>query len=285
MVVYPRGGSERPVAPVIVGVDGSEQSVAAASWAVDEAARRHAQLRVILANDQPARDDELWETLRGTVDRLWTEHPQVEIYPKITRGHPAAELVRRSANAQLVVVGSRGRGPVTATLLGSVSTKVCTHAHSPVVVVRDPRHDGPVVVGLDGSPHSQLALRFAFDAAARRNTELVAMQVWQEATVEHPPQVPPLDIDLEQHLERVRRSLAEQLAGWREGYPHVPVRAVAQRGHVVLELVHAARTAQLLVVGHRGMGGFTGMLLGSVATGVLHHAPGVTAVVRASVPV
>lgn len=264
-----------PAGPVVVGVDGSEQSAAAASWSVDEAARRSAQVRVVLVNDRPARDDELWAELEGIVAQLSAEHPQLEIYPKLARGHPAAELVRRSAQAQLVVVGSRGRGAVAGTLLGSVSTKVATHAHCPVVVVREPRYEGPVVVGLDGSRHSQLALRFAFETAAERRTALVAMQVWQETHAEQPA----LDIDLEEHLERVRRSLAEQLAGWREGYPSVNVRAVAQRGHVVGELVHAARDAQLLVVGHRGAGGFAGMLLGSVAAGVLHHAPWVVAVV------
>jgi nucleotide-binding universal stress UspA family protein len=274
-----------PVAPVVVGVDGSERSIAAASWSVDEARLRHAPLRVVLVNDQPARDDELWEALQRIVDRLAAESPRSEIHPKIARGHPAAELIDRSSQAQLVVVGSRGRGPVTGALLGSVSTKVAAHAHCPVAVVRDLPRDGPVVVGLDGSPDSQAALHFAFDAAARRHTGLVAMQVWREANVEHPALVPPLDIDLEEHLERVRRSLAEQLAGWRESFPTVPVRAAAQRGHVVLELVHAARDAQLLVVGHRGLGGFAGMLLGSVATGVLHHAPSVVAVVRSSVPV
>lgn len=269
-----------PARPVVVGVDGSEQSFAAASWAVDEAARLSEQVRVVLVNDRAPCDDELWACLEGNVRRLSTDHPQLKIYPKLARGHPASELVRRSAQARLVVVGSRGRGAVAGTLLGSVSTKVATHAHCPVVVVREPRYDGPVVVGLDGSPHSQLALRFAFETAAERATELVAMQVWQEPHAEQPA----LDVDLQEQLERVRRSLAEQLAGWREGYPSVPVRAVAQRGHVVGELVHAARDAQLLVVGHRGAGGFAG-LLGSVAAGVLHHAPGAVAVVRGSVPV
>lgn len=266
--------------PVIVGVDGSEPSRTAAAWAAEEAGLRDAELRVVLVNDQPARDDELWASVRGIADRLAAGRPRAKIYPKIARGQPAAELIRRSAGAQLVVAGSRGRGRVSSALLGSVSTKIAAHARCPVAVVRELPRGGPVVVGLDGSAENRTALRFALDAAARRGTEVVAMRVWREANAEHPALVPPLDIDLEEHLDRVRRGLAEQLAGWREEYPHVPVRAVAQRGHVVLELAHAARDARLLVVGHRGGGGFAGLLLGSVATGVLHHAPGVVAVAR-----
>jgi nucleotide-binding universal stress UspA family protein len=272
-----------PEGPVIVGLDGSDQPMTAAAWAADEADRRHAEVRVVLVNDDPAQDERLWETLQGIVDRLSAQHPALGIYPKIARGHPAAELIRRSAKAQLVVVGSRGRGPVTGTLLGSVSAKVATHAHCPVVVVREPHEEGPVVVGLDGSQQSQAALEFAFEAAAERGTELVAMQVWQETAVEYPV-LAPLDIDLAEQKERVRASLVEQLAGWGEKYPNVPVRAVAQRGHVVLELVHSARDARMVVVGHRGRGGFAELLLGSVASGVLHHAPWVVAVVRGDNP-
>jgi nucleotide-binding universal stress UspA family protein len=260
-----------PEGPVVVGLDGSDPSMTAAAWAADEAGRRHAEVRVVLVNDDPAQDERLWDTLQDTVNRLSARHRALDIYPKMARGHPAAELIRRSSQARLMVVGSRGRGPVTGTLLGSVSTKVATHAHCPVVVVREPHEEGPVVVGLDGSPQSQAALEFAFEAASLRGTELVAMQVWQETDIEYPV-LAPLDVDLAGQKERVQASISEQLAGWSEKYPNVPVRPVAQRGHLVLELVHAARDARLIVVGHRGRGGFTGLLLGSVATGVLHHA-------------
>lgn len=88
-------------------------------------------------------------------------------------------------------------------------------------------------------------------------------------------------IDWEALEDDVRRELAEQLAGWEQRYPQVvAVRSSVPRGHPVVELTNAARDAQLLVVGHRGHGGFTGMLLGSVASGVLHHASCPVAVVR-----
>jgi nucleotide-binding universal stress UspA family protein len=269
-------------APVVVGVDGSGQALAAAQWAANEADSRHAEMRIVLVNNNPAEDEPLWEQVEDIANRLSTGHPDLRVYPKIARGHPAAELISRSEGAQLVVVGSRGHGPLTGALLGSVSTQVAGYAHCPVVVVREPHEQGPVVVGLDGSPHSQAALRFAFETAAAHETGLVAIQVWQESNAQHPPLVAPLDVDLTRYLESVRASLREQLAGWGERYPGVRVRSVAQRGHVVLELVHSAHNARMLVVGHRGQGGFPRLTLGSVAAGVLHRAPWVVAVVRDS---
>lgn len=267
-----------PTGPVVVGVDGSEHSLTAMAWAVGEAELRHAEVRVVMVNDDPTRDDELWEMLEGVAERSAAKSPRLEIYPKIARGHPASELVRRSSQARLLVVGTRGRSAVAQTFLGSVSTKVAAHAHCPVVVVPDHGGNGPVVVGLDNSPHSRAALRFAFEAAAARDAELIAMQVWQYT--EYAPIVAPLEVEWRPLKEGAERDLSEQLAGWRETYPNVPTRRIAQRGHPVAELTHAARDAQLLVVGHRGLGGFEGMLIGSVAAGVLHHAPCPVAVVR-----
>ncbi|CAM01714.1 universal stress protein family [Saccharopolyspora erythraea NRRL 2338] len=262
-----------------MGTDGSAQSRLAVSWAAAEAARRATAVRVVSVNDDPHLDEKLWTDLETLVEETRHEYPEVELYPKIARGHPAAELVRRSCEAPLVVVGSRGRSPLRATLLGSVSTKVATHAHCPVVVVRNQANGaGDVVVGLDDSGYSQAALRFAFDAAAARGTELVAVQVWQP--VDPSAVLPMLDSDMRDLAESAERGLAEQLAGWSEQYPTVPVRRIARQGHPVFELTCLGRDARLVVVGHRGRGGFTGLLMGSVATGVLQHATCPVAVVR-----
>lgn len=270
----------RSEGPVVVGVDGSQQSLAAASWAAEEAALRHADMHLVLANDAPERDEELQTMLQGVVGRLATHHPELSVHPEIVHGHPATELIHRSAQAQLVVVGSRGRGPLVDMLLGSVSTKIAHHARCPVVVVRDPRPEGPILVGIDGSTHSHAALRFAFQTAAERGADLIAMQVWDVT----PGVVPIPEEHLKQRQESVHRSLAEQLASHGKEYPSVSTRAVAQRGHPVQELTKAARDAQVLVVGDRGTGGFTELLLGSVAIGVLHHAPGTVALVRNDIP-
>lgn len=269
-----------PRNPVVVGVDGSTASLAAVAWALREAEVRRAETRIIMVNNDPGRDDELWTVLEGIVERSAAEHPDSEIYPKIARGRPADELVRRSPQAQLVVVGSRGRSALPATLLGSVSTKVATHAHCPVLIVREQPHAGPVVVGVDDSPGSRHALRFAFEFAAAHQSCLAAVRVWQYA--EYAPVVEPLESEWLRFKQNAELGLAEQLAGWTELYPTVGVQRIAQRGHPVAELAHAARDARLLVVGHRGRGGFAGLALGSVAAGVIRHAPCTVAVVRES---
>jgi nucleotide-binding universal stress UspA family protein len=133
-------------------------------------------------------------------------------------------------------------------------------------------------VGLDNSPYSREALEFAFAAASRYDSELVAVQVW--ADVEHAPVVPRMENELIELRDEALRGLAEQLAGWAESYPNVAVRKVAQRGHPAAELAATSDEARLLVVGHRWHGGFTRLLLGPVAAGVLHHAPCPVAVVR-----
>ncbi|MER7014461.1 universal stress protein [Saccharopolyspora sp. NPDC000359] len=264
-------------ARVVVGVDGSAASLAAAEWAADEAELRHAeQLEFVAVTRDPSGDDAAWATVRPLADRFAAHRS--EVAAEVVHGNPADVLVQRSDGAELVAVGTRGRGALAATLLGSVSAKLAAHARCPVVVAREHRRSGPVVVGVDNSPRSLAALRYAFDAAARYGCELVAVQAWQD--LELAPIVPPLEHELAAMRDEALRGLAEQLAGCAESYPDVPVHRVAQRGHPVSGLAAAAEGARLLVVGHRGRGGFTGLLLGSVAVGVLHHAQCPVAVVR-----
>lgn len=259
--------------PVVVGVDGSPPSVRAALWAGAEAARAGLPLHLVLVDG--TRADHSVDELTG---RCRKAIPGLNVTGEVAAGHPAAELVRRSAQAQLVIVGSRGHGAFREALLGSTSTSLAAHARCPVVVVRgEPRTAGPVVVGVDDSPGSRAALEHAFDHAARRRAELIAVQALPDAhfTAEVYPTPDPREI-----RTRADLYLAEQLAGWCADYPDVPVHRDVANQHPVTALCRAAESAQLLVVGHRGRGGFAGLLLGSVAHGVLHHAPCPVAVVR-----
>lgn len=248
--------------PVVVGVDGSEWSKLAAEWAVQEADLRKAvQVCFVMATEDPSLDETARDTVGPLTEGLADRHPTLKISSDVVHGEPADVLLRWSADAQLLVVGSRGRSSLGATLLGSVSAKAATHAQCPVIVIRGRRDTGPVVVGLDNSPHSSAALKFAFDSASRYGCELRAVQVWQDP--EYAPVVPRLGWELIDLRAEAVRGLAEQLAGWTESYPDVTFHKVAQRGHPVAELAAAADDARLLVVGHRGRGGFTGLLLGS----------------------
>src|SRR5690606_3692092 len=165
-------------------------------------------------------------------------------------------------------------------LLGSVAVGLGGHARCPLVVVRavqDSEPTAPVVVGVDGSPLSDPALAFAFEAAAVRGVALEAVHAWREL-VGDLDMATLLDWDAIETEERAL--LAERLAGWAEKYPDVPVRRVVTRERPARVLVEQSRGAQLVVVGSRGRGGFTGLVLGSVSHAVLHHAHCPVAVVR-----
>jgi nucleotide-binding universal stress UspA family protein len=184
------------------------------------------------------------------------------------------------------VIGDRGLGGVTGLLVGSVATALAAHAESPVVVVRAngidelPDPSAPIVVGVDGSPVSEAALAFAYEAAAARGVPLVAVHTWWDVFVD--PAVAPL-LDWDAIASDERQVLAERLAGWSEKYPDVSVQPVILRDRPAHALVEQSRRAQLVVIGSRGRGGFTGLLLGLVSHAVLHRAPCPVAIIRPDV--
>ena len=138
-----------------------------------------------------------------------------------------------------------------------------------------------MVVGVDGSPTSEPALAMAFEEAAIRGAELVAVHAWVEfASDTVYASARQFFVDWDAIENREREMLAERLAGWREKYPDVTVRRVVMGGRPARCLVEQAADAQLLVVGSRGHGGFAGMLLGSTSHALIHHAPCPLLVVR-----
>ena len=222
--------------------------------------------------------------LADGVERLRATYPDIEVTVQLEpQDSVAAVLIEASTSARLLVVGSRGRGGFTGLLLGSVSVTVAAHAHCPVVVVRTRRADDssvrPVVVGVDGSPTSTSAVDHAFDQASRLGLPLVAVHAWELPTLFGP--VPPW---LPEEVEEIRMAekavLSESLAGHMERYPDVNVTSMVHRGGPAHVILAAAEDAELLVVGSRGLGGFRGLLLGSVSQAVLHHATCPVAVVH-----
>lgn len=260
-----------PNQPVTAGVDGSEGSVRAAEWASAEAEARGAALELVCVNDDPDRTAQAERAAQEMADQCRTRYPRLAVTWEIAAGHPIEELVRRSETAQLLVLGARGHGTFTSSLLGGVSANVAVHAHCPVAVVRHHAPDsGPVVVGSDDSQCGQRAVRFALAAASRLGAELVVLRAWHEEGLLALPLTPP---DRDRVQQEVERALIAQTNPLREENPDVRIREVVHRGHPVAALVDAARNARLVVVGHRGGGGFDGLFLGSVASGILHHAP------------
>jgi nucleotide-binding universal stress UspA family protein len=282
--------------PVVVGVDGSGSAYRAVEWATAEAARRGVALRLVSAfswttSDHPTRRsgrvaqyrDQLLEAARHRLSRAARIAEDtglgVETTQQVEIGAPIEVLGSEARRARLLVLGDRGLGGVAGLVLGSVAVGLAARGACPVVIVRGEtgNTDGPVVVGIDGSPVSEAALGFAFAAAAVRGVALVAVHAWSPTAVDKALE-PVMDWDAVADEEEA--VLAERLSGWGQKYPQVTVRRSVVRDGAARALVDASRGAQLVVVGSRGRGEAAGLLLGSVSHGVLHAAHCPVALVR-----
>lgn len=262
-----------PTRPVLACVDGSRASMRAVHWAAGEAALRHAELCLVHVRERDAEQDPLPAAQRYAAESF----PDVAVRTRVSDGNIAEELLELSKQARLLVAGSRGVGRPVEALPNSTEAVLAMHAHCPVVIVPDEpgSDDGAIVVGVDGSSLSEAAVEFAFDSAAVRHAGLVAVHTWMGV-------VPGTDRAVTEPEEnrREERLLAERLAGWQQKYPEVDTTRLAVRDRPVRILLEQAESAQMLVVGSRGQGGFTGMLLGSTSTALLYCTPCPLAVVR-----
>jgi nucleotide-binding universal stress UspA family protein len=281
-----------PTGAVVVGFNGREHATVALSQAVDEAVRRRAPLVVVYAANYPgmtlepgpgllhhepgalAAAEEV--TARG-VALAHALAPELELAGATEVASPSKALVEASHDAALVVLGSRGYGRLVGTLLGSVAFNVAAGARCPVLVVKAEAADRPpgtrrgIVVGTDGSPAAQAAVRFAAHRAASGPTPVEVVTCTGGHQVE--------DVDealLRASAERIAASTADELHA---AYPSVPVSTRVEDCPAEVTLVDASADADLVVVGTRGRGAFQGMLLGSVSHAVIHGATSLVVVV------
>ncbi len=273
---------------ILVGVDGSPGSRAAVLWAAAEAVRRRNELVVLHVYEWRVRgaraqiggayaDDarrHAREVVEAGVAAARDNAPGVNVRSEIAQGSPGRTLVNDSANANLVVVGSRGRGGFASLLLGSVGQQVATHAKCPVVVVRG-RSDVPtssIVVGVDGSSAAGHALGAALAEAVVRDVGVVAIRAYTPSLPPWGTDVPPHLEDWEERRTAEHRVLLDDIAPWADKYPDVTLECIAAAGGAADALVRHSADAQLVVVGTRGHGSISGTLLGSVGLQLLHHA-------------
>ncbi|MFE9097299.1 universal stress protein [Streptomyces sp. NPDC007264] len=284
--------------PITVGVDGSQESVAAAAWAGREAVRRGLPLRIVHAWQWQSYDVPLdadretqgqWarEVVREAERTLTDRHPELTVTAEALQAPPVETLVAEAAGAELMVLGSRGHGAVVGFLLGSVGQQVIAESVRPVVLVRS--DDRPatevagreIVVGQHGEPDdSAPALGFAFATAAARGAAVRVVRAWSLPPVfAYSPASLKL-LDEAGGLEPYeRKALDAALRPWRERYPDVRVSEHVEMGSAAQVLLSVAGDAQLVVVGRRAHRSAVGARIGSVVHALVHHAPCPVAVV------
>lgn len=284
----PRGNPPTDfVPPVVVGVGRSGRSWGALHWAAAEAGARSRPLRIVHAFGWPlsggAFDAYVGGTLeqaeeaaallvRDAVVRARSIVPELEISTVLTRLPIALLLLKQAKEADLLVIGTRGHGGIRNLLAGSINAQVFNRASCPVTVVPPFRKVSPgpsatrVVIGVDDSAASQLAVGFAFQAAARRGVGLTAVRA---------------------RMHRRRCSLAQSdversVAVWRDVFPNVDVRTTLAWQELGAALVAESAGAALTVIASRWRHERGGRRAASASHTVLRHAHSPVAIIKAA---
>ncbi|MEV8031786.1 universal stress protein [Streptomyces sp. NPDC086182] len=288
---------------IVVGLDGSPESLAAAEWAALEALRTDAHLRVVhawlwrprvyaplagVSIPPPTADDpeRVWaERLpHETAAQLAALHPGLSVSAERVAEQPVTVLLAAAENTALLVLGSRGLGGVHGFLVGSVAQALVARSRTPIVLVREgaaPEGDHEtrdVVLGLDLEHPDASVIAFALRAATHRATDL---------RVVHGLSLPPYygysgasgAGVKEELLAEAQRQLTEVLSPWREKFPDVQVREQAVIGGAGPHLVEASQNAALVVVGRRNRQSPVGAHIGPVTQAVMHHSTAPVAVI------
>lgn len=288
-----------------MAVDGSEHSERAVEWAAEQADLEHRRLLAVSAVEwrpewstfwpgamvggAPVRPDDLERAGRAVADEAAALasrlRPGLAVEAVARVGDPRQVLVDLSADAHLLVMGSRGRGPLRSMLLGSVSSTVVREARSPVVVCRPRTGTAPssgVVVGADGTPESLPVIRFAFEQASLRGLRLTVLHAyWDAVVVAAEVRRRSESLSVAPELEDLRVVLSQTVAGFGEQFPDVEVSLQLAHG-LVDEALGSNRSWDLVVVGRHPVDTVRRVLTGSIANAVLEQAHTTVAMVPQS---
>ncbi len=284
--------SSNPIVPgaVVVGVDGSESATRALDWAAEQASLEGRTLVVTHAVDDSAVQSSAWagatwvlptpfqqlmamatEVVDAAVERATGHHPELDVVARPVHADVRRDLLALSHDASLLVLGSRGRGPVASAVLGSVSAHLARYSACPVVVCR-PGHPGRVrdgvVVAVDGTAEGTPVIAHAFHHASLRRLPLTIIHCVDE--VDDP--------------EREQLLVASAVAGYGEQYPDVHVEVHLESGLLPAILDRGARAHDLVVVGRHPVESLGRRLGKPTATTVLEHTDSTVAVVPEPAP-
>ncbi|OKJ29817.1 universal stress protein [Streptomyces sp. CB01580] len=284
---------------IVVGFDGTAESVAASRWAAREAVLRGVPLHLVHVEETftvlgvPSagpgpRHGDADPLLRAAREELLARHPRLRIGSESLGGRPAAALAGAAADADMLVLGSRGLGTLAGVVLGSVCMAVVHALERPVVLVRATEDVGPgpreghpeggVVVGVDPGHPCDALLAFAFEEASLRRCALVAVHSWT------PPPLAGYGAAYSpeghaQMAEAMKNELDDLLKPWRDRCPAVALDARSEIGRPAEQLLEAGAAAALVVVGRRVRRSRIGGHIGPVTHAMLHHSTAPVAVV------
>ncbi|WP_067780099.1 universal stress protein [Actinomyces vulturis] len=278
---------------ILVGVDGSDESFGAVEWALARAQRTGARVHLVCAYSLPSftaaaldggyaavDDAAIRQGAQAVLDTAMkrAEGRGIEVTSSLEAGDPAGVLVDLSAHVDLLVVGTRGGGGFAGRLLGTVSLAVPAHAHCPTVVV--PRHTGGtaftpverIVVGVDGSDSARNALNWALGERRLWDAELTAVAAVPFASGAGALAWLPAAVDRDIVISDVRAGLERAVNEAIKPEDDGKVAYHALDGNAAELMVEFSTAVDLVIVGSRGRGGFSGLLLGSTSQAVLAHA-------------
>ncbi len=262
---------------IVIGIDGSESSAQALAWALKEADLHDWPLMAVMAwglldqhhatvgegFDPHYGEDEALTALGVYLERSIGSSRAAKVERQVVCDLAAPGLLDRSAGASLLVVGARGLGGFRGLLLGSVAQHCLRHTSCPIAIVGHSNAPAEgvtkkrIVVGIDGSDSAGDALRWAVEEARLRKASLEVIYAWNAS------------YSME---EDARATLDAACVGIdTTGLAH-PVNRILSRGGAASAILEASKRADLAVMGSRGLGGFSGLLLGSVSNQVAHHA-------------
>jgi nucleotide-binding universal stress UspA family protein len=273
---------------VVVGYDESPASQEALEAAAQEAELRGAELVlvhafhwVVPASPVSVVPRDLEEGCREAAELIAARglmhararHPDLRVRTHTVAGDASDTVTTAAADADLLVVGTRGRGGFQGLLLGSVAQRIVAKAPCPVLVTRartaEPR--GRVLAALDVAEDNAELLEFAFGEAERRGLALHALHVWGDPWSRDYDVREDAVAAAKRTIEDLEQRTADSLRPFRDRFAHVSADAVVYTGSIGKLLVQASSTADLVVVGARRQRHAGGMKPGGMRIGPAAH--------------